>query len=131
MTKRYTLKPSKLSFIYSPCSNKIYKEIDFYKLKISTSTATCRLISVKKSKSPFNRAFLFIPGKFKNFNLFQIFYFRLDERQEAFVVELVKKYGKEEQYLDKNGEWINIRQSLLDISNQQSKFENFVNLYQI
>ena len=108
--------------MHSIRSNMINKEIDSYKLKISTSTATCRLISVKKSKSPFNRASLFIPGKFLKFKLFEHFYFRLDERQEAFVVELVKKYGKEEQYLDKNGEWINIRQSLLDISNQQSKF---------
>ena len=109
----------------------INKEIDFYKLKISTSTVTCRLISAKRSKSPFNSAFLFILGKFSKIKLYNQFYFRLDERQEAFVVELVKKYGKEEQYLDKNGEWINIRQSLLDISNQQSKFENFVNLHQI
>ena len=43
-------------------------------------------------------------------------YSRLNERQEAFVVELVKQYGKEAQYLDGEGAWVNPRETLIALS---------------
>ena len=50
-------------------------------------------------------------------------YSRLNERQEAFVV--VKQYGREAEYLDKSGNWVNPRETLLALSKGFNFLINF------
>ena len=46
---------------------------------------------------------------------------RFDDQQKEWMIDTVKKFGKEHVYLDKNGDWINLQDQLMAESAAKGK----------
>ena len=46
---------------------------------------------------------------------------RFDDQQKEWIIDTVKKFGKEHVYLDKNGDWINLQDQLMAESEAKGK----------
>ena len=49
--------------------------------------------------------------------------FRFDEQQKEWIIDTVKKFGKEHIYLDKNGDWIDFEAGLIAESKAKGKIQ--------